>query len=124
MSAKLICIKPCFFRRRLWAVGETLQPLPNPGEVWPVKCFSERAPTKSVAVQEVAKTLHGLQKEEAQELLAAAGHGGQKVELPGNPRLGTEGSGVAPAEVPVSSGSPVNAEGQAAASPAEKTMFD
>lgn len=77
---KFTCIKKCFFRARLWSVGETLQAAP--GEQIP-KFFTSKE-VKPVSVPPVAepRTFAEIHRKEAKDLLAGVGRGDQAAKDP------------------------------------------
>ena len=84
-----VCKKKCFFRDRVWSVGETLQAKQD--EVPKHFVLKEKYVPEEKEVPQDPQSLSEFQKEEAKQVLAGVGHSGVK---------------------------PANAEGQPAAAPA------
>lgn len=77
-----VCVKKCFFRGRIWALGETL--VPSPGESVPKHFITkDKYVPEPVVDLKDPKTFHELQKKENAAALAAVGH---KPVVPSGPK--------------------------------------
>jgi len=66
---KYICTKKCFYLNRLWTPGETLAPeagKPVPAHFKPASEVKKKPEVKA----EVPTTFHGLQQQEAKDVIA------------------------------------------------------
>jgi hypothetical protein len=77
---KYTCIQKCFFRARVWAVGETLQSAPD--EQVPKFFTSKEVKPAPVIPVDDPKSFAEYQRKEARELLNGVGRGEQAAKDP------------------------------------------